>query len=92
MRRSAGDVYRFGPLELDSSRRRLVRDGEPVPVSDRLLDILIVLASNAGQVVSKDALIAAGWKDVAVSDNSIEQAISSLRRALGSQPGGAPYI
>ena len=92
MPRSAGDVYRFGPFELDSSQRRFVRDGEPVPVSDRHLDILVLLASNAGQVVSKDALIAAGWKDVAVSDNSIEQAISSLRRALGSQPGGAPYI
>jgi len=92
MRRSAGDVYRFGPFELDSSRRRVVRDGEPVSVSDRHLDILILLASNAGRVVSKDALIEAGWQDVAVSDNSIEQAISSLRRTLGNQPGGAPYI
>jgi DNA-binding winged helix-turn-helix (wHTH) protein len=92
MRRDVGDVYRFGPFELDSSRRRLVRDGEPVSIPDRHLDILILLASNAGRVVSKDALIAAGWKDVAVSDNSIEQAISSLRRALGNLPGGGPYI
>ena len=92
MRRSAGDIYRFGPFELDSSRRRLVRDGEPVSLPDRHLDILAFLASNAGHVVSKDALITAGWKDVAVSDNSIEQAISSLRRTLGNQPGGAAYI
>ena len=90
--RSGRDVYRFGPFELDSSGRRIVRDGEPVSVSDRHLDILILLASNAGRVVSKDALIEAGWKDVAVSDNSIEQAISSLRRTLGNQPDGAPYI
>src|SRR5262245_53244437 len=92
MPRSAGDVYRFGPFELDSSRRSLVRDGEPVSLPDRHLDILAFLASNAGRIVSKDALITAGWKDVAVSDNSIEQAISSLRRTLGNQPGGAAYI
>ena len=39
--------------------------------------------ARAGQIVSKDDLIAAGWKDVAVSDNSLEQAISNLRRVLG---------
>ncbi|HEY3159998.1 MAG TPA: winged helix-turn-helix domain-containing protein [Vicinamibacterales bacterium] len=92
MMRSGAGVYRFGPFELDSSRRRLVRDGEPVTVPARHLDILTFLASNAGRVVSKDALITAGWNDVAVSDNSIEQAISSLRRTLGNQPGGAAYI
>jgi DNA-binding winged helix-turn-helix (wHTH) protein len=92
MTRDVGDVYRFGPFELDSSHRRLFRAGEPVSIPDRHLDILILLASNAGRVVSKDALITAGWKDVAVSDNSIEQAISGLRRALGNLPGSGPYI
>ena len=38
-----------------------------------------------GQIVSKDDLLQAGWKDVAVGDNSLEQAISSLRRLLGAR-------
>ena len=84
--------YRFGPFELDSTRRRLIRDGEPVPVSDRHLEILSLLAANAGQVISKDELIEAAWKDVAVADNSIEQAISSLRKTLGHQTDGSQYI
>jgi tetratricopeptide (TPR) repeat protein len=42
--------------------------------------------------VSKDALIAAAWRDVAVGDNSLEQAISGLRRLLGLKPDGKPYI
>ena len=90
--RSGSDIYRFGPFELDLSRRRLMREREPIALPDRHVDILLVLASNAGQIVSKDALIEAGWKDVAVTDNSIEQAISSLRKTLGSQPDGTPYI
>ena len=88
----AEGVLSFGPFQLDSARRRLTRDGEPIALPDRHVDILLLLASNAGRIVSKDALIEAGWKDVAVSDNSIEQAISGLRKTLGSQQDGTPYI
>ena len=92
MRSNENDIYRFGPFELDSTRRRLSRDGEPVLLSDRYIEILLLLASKAGHVISKDELIDAAWKDVAVADNSIEQAISGLRKTLGAQPNGAPYI
>jgi tetratricopeptide (TPR) repeat protein len=42
--------------------------------------------------VSKDQLIDAAWEGLAVTDNSLEQAISGLRRALGDGPAGIPYI
>jgi DNA-binding winged helix-turn-helix (wHTH) protein/cytochrome c-type biogenesis protein CcmH/NrfG len=91
MVRGAG-VFSFGPFQLDSERRRLMRAGEPVALPDRHVDILLLLASTAGRIVSKNALIEAAWKDVAVSDNSLEQAISSLRKTLGSQQDGTPFI
>ena len=86
------DVYRFSPFELDSAHRRLIRGGEPLAIPDRHIDILLLLVSNAGRIVSKDALIAAGWTDVNISDNSIAQAILSLRKVLGTGEGGMPYI
>ena len=92
MRSSGADIYRFGPFQLDSGRRRLLRGSEPVLLPDRHLEILLQLAANAGRTISKDDLIAAAWQDVAVADNSIEQAISSLRKALGSRADGGPYI
>jgi DNA-binding winged helix-turn-helix (wHTH) protein len=92
VRSSGNDIYRFGPFELDSNRRRLIRDGEPILISDRYVEILLLFAANAGRVISKDELIEAGWQDVAVADNSIEQAISSLRKTLGTQPDGGSYI
>lgn len=52
-------------------------------MSERQLDVLLLLVARAGQIVSKDDLLQAGWKDVAVGDNSLEQVISSLRRLLG---------
>lgn len=92
MRSLGNDIYRFGPFELHSTRRRLIRDGEPVLVSDRYVEILLLLAAGAGKVISKDELIDAAWKDVAVADNSIEQAISSLRKTLGVGDDGKSYI
>jgi len=84
--------FLFGSFELDPVRHRLSSAGEPVAASDRQLDVLALLLVRAGQVVAKDDLIQAGWHDVAVSDNSLEQAISSLRRLLGEGPDGVPLI
>jgi DNA-binding winged helix-turn-helix (wHTH) protein len=82
----------FGPFELEPAKRRLTAAGEPVAISDRHLEVLLLLVARAGHIVAKDDLIEAGWKDVAVGDNSIEQAVSSLRRTLGEHPSGSPYI
>lgn len=82
----------FGPFEFDPDRHRLMRAAEPIAASDRHLDVLALLVARAGQIVAKDDLVQAGWKDVAVSDNSLEQAISGLRRLLGTQADGTPFI
>jgi DNA-binding winged helix-turn-helix (wHTH) protein len=88
----AGALYTFGPFELDGRACRLTRDGVAVPLSDRYARVLLHLIRHAGHVVGKDALVAAGWDDVAVGDNSVEQAISAVRRALGPTPDGRPYV
>jgi len=87
-----GPIYAFGGFQLDEGARRLALGNEPVALPDRQLDILLLLVSRHGQIVSKDELIEAAWKDVAVGDNSLEQAISSLRRKLGMAPDGSQYI
>ena len=53
-------VFTFGRYRLDSAARRLARDQEPVPLPERHLDILLHLVSHAGEVLTKDALIARG--------------------------------
>jgi len=90
--RVPGASYTFGPFRLDAGASRLSRDGEPLALPDRQAAILLLLVSRAGKIVSKEALLDAAWKDVAVGDNSLEQAISALRRALGPTPDGEPYI
>jgi len=85
-------AYAFGDFLVDASARRVTRGGEVVQVPDRHVGVLLHLLANAGSLVSKDQLIEFAWNGLAVTDNSLEQAISGLRRVLGDGPGGIPYI
>jgi DNA-binding winged helix-turn-helix (wHTH) protein len=84
---SAGTLYAFDDVEVDSARRRVTRGDRPIGMPSRHLDVLLHLLSSAGVVVSKDTLIEVAWRGIAVTDNSLEQAISALRRALDAVPG-----
>jgi DNA-binding winged helix-turn-helix (wHTH) protein len=79
-------VYHFGLFALDARTRRVTCRGEPVAMAPPQFDVLLALLSRSGEVVSKETLIAAAWPGVAVTDNSLEQAISRLRRLLGDTP------
>ena len=65
------------------TRAREVRCGDvPVPVGGRLFDLLTALASRAGALVTKETLLAEVWAGTPVEENTLAQAISSLRRIL----------
>ena len=82
--------FQFGDFEFDAAAARLTHRGQPLTLPARHLEVLAALLARAGDVVSKDALVEAAWRDVAVTDNSLEQAISSLRRALAQPGAGTP--
>jgi DNA-binding winged helix-turn-helix (wHTH) protein/Flp pilus assembly protein TadD len=85
-------AFVFDNFLVDAAARRVTRSGETVPIPDRHVGVLLHLLAHAGALVSKDQLIETAWEGLAVTDNSLEQAISGLRRALGDSPGGTPYI
>lgn len=72
----------FGPYVLDLRSRSLTRGNQPVGLSQCEYDVLHLLVRRPNVVLSKDALIRAGWQDVAVGDNSLEKLVSKLRRQL----------
>ena len=84
--------YSFGDIVVDGEARRVTRNGELLSIPERHLGVLLELLARREAIVSKDALIEAVWQDVAVTDNSLEQAVSALRRLLGAGPDGQPYI
>lgn len=76
-------TFRFDAFELDTQRRTLRRAGTDVGLRPLAFDALVCLVRHAGQVVTKDALIAAVWPGLVVTDDSIARCISDIRRALG---------
>ena len=82
--------YSFGDIVVDREARRVTRNGELLSIPERHLAFFSSSWRGAKRSLSKDALIEAVWQDVAVTDNSLEQAVSALRRALGSGPDGQP--
>ncbi len=84
--------FRFADFELDAADRRLTRDGEPVELSSRYLDALVLLVGDAGKLVSKDRFMGEVWKGVPVTDEALTQCIRSLRRALGDEAGRPRFI
>ncbi|WP_137113176.1 winged helix-turn-helix domain-containing tetratricopeptide repeat protein [Rhodobacter sp. SY28-1] len=76
---------RIGDHNLDLQRGTLVHDGEPVHLRAKSFALLSYLARNAGRVIGKDELMAVVWPDVTVTEDSLTQAISELRRVLGDR-------
>jgi TolB-like protein/DNA-binding winged helix-turn-helix (wHTH) protein/Tfp pilus assembly protein PilF len=88
----ARHLYEFGPFQLDATRRRLLRDGEAIPLTPKVLDILLMLVENSGRVVDKDELIKTVWPDTFVEEGNLTQNISILRKTLGESPDQLEYI
>jgi DNA-binding winged helix-turn-helix (wHTH) protein len=72
----------FGAHSIDLDLCALVRDRHPVHLRPKTFDVLRYLAMRAGQLVTKQELIEAVWRDAAVSDDSLVQCIKELRLAL----------
>ncbi len=75
-------VYRFGPFELDTAAYELRRDGEPIAVEPRALDVLVHLVRNRDRVVSRDELVDAVWPGSFISDSALGQSVLKARRAV----------
>jgi TolB-like protein/DNA-binding winged helix-turn-helix (wHTH) protein/Tfp pilus assembly protein PilF len=74
---------RFERYVLNLERGCLLAGGEEVALRPKTFDFLRFLVANPGRLISKDELLAAVWPGVLVSDDSIVQCMTELRRALG---------
>ena len=84
--------YEFGRFRLKVAERVLLREGELVPLTPKVFDILVTLVEHGGQVVAKDDLMKRVWPNTFVEEGNLTQNISLLRKALGESPGGLQFI
>lgn len=84
-------TYSFGPFRLLPQRQLLLREGVPVPIGGRALDILTLLVRRAGEVVGKDDLLAFCWPSTFVHESNVKVNLAALRKVLADEPT-ARYI
>ena len=88
----APSVYEFGPYRLESATRRLSRNGEPVGLTPKAFDILLVLIERRGRVVDKSELMRLVWPDSFVEEANLSQTVFVLRKTLGEDDSGRQFI
>jgi DNA-binding winged helix-turn-helix (wHTH) protein/TolB-like protein/Tfp pilus assembly protein PilF len=88
----ARPAYEFGPFRLDVAKLLVLRDGEPVALTQKVFETLLALVENSGRVVSKDELMMRLWPDTVVEEANLTVNISALRKALGEVAGQHRYI
>ena len=84
--------FRFGEFTLIPSERLLLRAGQPVSLTGKAFDLLVVLARSNGRLVSKDELLREVWPGLVVEEVNLSVNISVLRKLLGAAPGGKGWI
>ena len=79
---AGGGRIRFDGYILDFQRGCLLAGDEEITLRPKTFEFLRHLVSNPGRLVSKDELLAAVWPNVVVTDDSLVQCVTELRRAL----------
>ena len=82
----------IGDWQLDCVSGELTRAGASQRLEERTLRLLLCLASQPGEVLSADQLLAQAWPGVIVTPDSLYQAITALRRQLGDDARQPRYI
>ena len=85
-------VLLIGEWRVDRAAGEISRKGETIRLELRTMRLLLCLAEHAGQVVSIDDLLSQVWPEVTVSQDSVYQAVTSLRRQLGDDAKQPAYI
>lgn len=85
-------TLRIGAWDVLPELNELRRGGDAVRIEPKAMELLLVLAARAPQVVSRAELMQAVWPRVVVGDEALTQAVTKLRRALGDTARTPAYI
>jgi len=85
-------VYEFGPFRMDPDKQTLLRENDPVAVTPKAFETLLVLVRRSRDVVSKEELLKEVWPNSFVEESNLSQNIFLLRKALGDTAENRQYI
>jgi predicted ATPase/DNA-binding winged helix-turn-helix (wHTH) protein len=84
--------YSFGEFRLIPSRQLLLESEKPLHLGSRALEILTALVERAGEVVTKEEIIARVWPNTFIEEGNLRVHIAAIRKILGDGRGGNRYL
>jgi DNA-binding winged helix-turn-helix (wHTH) protein len=83
---------RFGPFTLDWDTRQLCREGHPIHLSPKALELLLGLAAARPKVLAKTVLQQHLWPDTFVAEANLSNLLAEVREALGDKARAPRFI
>ena len=87
----SGD-FCIGPWRVQPAANRMSRGDEVVRLEPKVMQVLVCLAEQAGEVVTRETLITRVWPDVFVTDDVLHRAVRELRRVFGDSSSESRVI
>jgi DNA-binding winged helix-turn-helix (wHTH) protein/tetratricopeptide (TPR) repeat protein/TolB-like protein len=85
-------IYRFGEFALEPRERRLSGNGQPIALTPKVFDTLVLLVERAGHVATKEELLKALWPRGFVDEATLSNHVWQIRRALGDSAKTTRFI
>ena len=74
--------FRVGPWLVQPSINTISQNGTSNRLEPKVMEVLVYLASQPGEALSKEIIIKAVWPETFVSDDVLTRSVSELRRAF----------
>jgi len=86
------NLLRFGSFILDLQRHGLYQGDTRLRLTSKPFETLAVLVQHRGEIVGKQKLLDAVWKDAFVTEDSLVKAVREIRRVLEDEKGNPRFI
>jgi Tol biopolymer transport system component/DNA-binding winged helix-turn-helix (wHTH) protein len=86
------DDWRFDRFAVDRAGFQLLRDGAPLRIEPRALEVLLYLIGRRDRVVTKQELLDELWKGTVVTENALTRAVAQVRKVLGDDLQSPRFI
>ena len=84
--------FRVGAWTVEPDNGRLIQGDKEVRLEPKVMKVLICLAENPGQVISRELLEAKVWTDMVVGYDAVASSIIKLRKAFGDNSRDPRYV
>jgi DNA-binding response OmpR family regulator len=87
----AAAVHRFGAFSVEIATRSVKGPDGPIELTRKEFDLLVLLVTSGGRVLSRDDILSAVWGDVVVDLHTVDNFVSSLKKKLKVRRGPAGF-